>query len=254
MAIVDDLLDSLPANRPVREVNIGLHWTSVWLEAGPSGEPARCGLAATLPPHEGPGHSHERVADAGLLEEHSAHALAQLARSPIGPEHSIGWATINALIPVDETLCIELNARDFLLDQGRGKRVAVVGHFPFVEKLRAAVSQLWVLELNPAPGDLHASMAPRILPQADVVAVTSLTLLNDTFEELAALWRPDATVLLLGPSTPFSPLLFERGVDVLSGTQVVDPVQMNRCVRQGACFQQIRGVRLLNMIRPGLQL
>lgn len=254
MTIVDDLLMALPSNRAVRAVHIGLHWTSVWLDGGPDGEPSSCGLAATLPLRSGPGHSHERINDAGCLHERSAHELATLARSEVGPERSVGWAAINALLAPDERMCVELNARDFLLEKGRDKRVAVVGHFPFVEKLRSAVSTLWVLELDPAPGDLPASAAPEVLPRADIVAVTSLTLLNDTFEGLAALWRPDALVMLLGPSTPFSPLLFERGVDVLSGALVIDPQQVNACISQGASFQQVKGVRLLTMVRPPLNL
>ncbi len=254
MSIVDDVLMALPPNRAVRAVSIGLHWTSVWLEEGPSGEPASCGLAATLPLRSGPGHSHERIDGAGCLHERSAHELAALARSEVGPERSVGWAAINALLVPDEQQCVELNARDFLLEKGHDKRVAIVGHFPFVEKLRDAVPTLWVLELDPAPGDLPASAAPEVLPQADIVAVTSLTLLNNTFEGLATLWRPDALVMLLGPSTPFSPLLFERGVDVLSGALVVDPQQTNTCISQGASFQQVKGVRLLTMVRPHLDL
>ncbi len=254
MTIVDDLLMALPPDRAVRAVHIGLHWTSVWLTEGQAGEPASCGLAATLPPRSGPGHSHELIQNAGHLHECSAHELAALARSEVGPERSVGWATINALLVPDEWQCVELNARDFLLEKGRDKRVAMVGHFPFVEKLRDAVSSLWVLELDPAPGDLPASAAPEVLPQADIIAVTSLTLLNDTFEELATLWRPEALVMLLGPSTPFTPLLFERGVKVLSGALVTDPQRVIACVSQGASFQQVKGVRLLTMVHPDLQL
>lgn len=252
MTVIDDLLGNLPPDRPVRSVHIGLHWTVVCLEPERGSARPACALATTLPPHTGPGHSHELVNGAGHLHERSAHELAALARAGAGPERSVGWATINALQTIEEQWCVELNARDFLLEHGRGRRVVVVGHFPFVDKLRDAVAQLWVLELDPAPGDLHASAAPDVIPQADVIAVTSLTLLNDTFEGLAALWRPDALVMLLGPSTPLSPLLFERGIDVLSSAQVTDPQRAIACVCQGASFQQVEGVRLLTMQRPSL--
>lgn len=254
MAVLDDLLAALPADRPAQEVHIGIHWTTVGLASGPGGQPARFGLAKTLLPQEGPGHNleHGSVADAGRLQEHSAHALAHLARSPSGPERAVGWAAINALVVPDPARCVELNARDYLVEHGAGKRVVVVGHFPFVEQVRRAARQLWVLELNPAPGDTPASAAPEVLPQADIVAVTSLTLLNDTFEQLTSLWRRDATVMLLGPSTPFSPLLFDHGIGILSGTEIVDPALANRCICQGASFQQVRGVRLLTMTRAGL--
>lgn len=251
MPLPDDLLASLPVDRGVVGVHIGIHWTTVGLAEGPNGEPARWGMAKTLLPEERPGHRHEHasgsVAKAGTLQTCTAHELAALALSHSGPEQSVGWAAINALNAPDESRCVELNAGDFLLERGQGKRVVVVGHFPFVRQLRPVVGELWVLELNPAPGDTPAGAAPEVVPQADVVAVTSLTLLNGTFGGLAGLWRADATVILLGPSTPFSPLLFDYGIDYLSGTDIVDPERANRTICQGASFKQVQGVRLLTM-------
>jgi uncharacterized protein (DUF4213/DUF364 family) len=256
MPILDTLLDTLPANRAVRSVHVGIHWTAVCLDAGPEGGPPRCGLASTLGPVESPGHQHEHghgsVLDAGDLCDFSAHELAARALSHSGPERSIGWAAINALIAPDESLSVELNARDFLLERGAGKRIAMVGHFPFVEALRMRSESLAILEQRPAPGDQPASAAPEVLPEADIVAITSLTLVNGTFEGLARLWRPDAVVMMLGPSTPFSPLLFERGIDVLSGTVVDDPPAAIQTLCQGASFRQMRGVRLMTMARAGL--
>jgi len=46
-------------------------------------------------------------------------------------------ATINSLIEVDEQRCFQLNAGDLLVRKGEGKRVAIVGHFPFVPRLRS---------------------------------------------------------------------------------------------------------------------
>jgi hypothetical protein len=82
-----------------------------------------------------------------------------------------------------------------------------------------------------------------------VVAISSTTLINGTFEGLVALCRPDAYVLLLGPSTPLSPLLFDHGVQLLSGALVDDVDSVLRLVSQGASFRQIHrhGVRLVTM-------
>jgi len=53
----------------------------------------------------------------------------------------------------------------------------------------------------------------------------------------------------LGGTAPLSSVLFNYGVDAISGTQVVDPETVLRCVSQGATFRQIKGVRLLTMMR-----
>ena len=132
--------------------------------------------------------------------------------------------------------------------------MAIVGHFPFVRRVRQVVETCWVLELRPHAGDLPASMAARVLPLADVVAVTGTSLINRTFDDLMSMCRPEAFVLLLGPSTPLTAALFEAGVDAISGTIVDDPQQVLLAVAQGATFRQVKrggGVRLLTWIAPG---
>ena len=61
--------------------------------------------------------------------------------------------------------------------------------------------------------------------------------------------------MLLGPSTPLSPLLFEHGIDVLSGAivEAVDPVLS--VVIQGGNFRQVHhaGVRLVNINSPSIE-
>jgi uncharacterized protein (DUF4213/DUF364 family) len=186
------------------------------------------------------------------LLEYSGRELAGLLRSERILEASIGMATFNALLETERGPLTEVNAADILLEQGAGKRIAIVGHFPFIERVRAAASQCWVLELRPGPGDLPADQASVVLPQADVVALTGTSLLNHTFDELMRLCRRDAFVLLLGPSVPMTPVLFDAGVDALSGTLVDDPELVILSLSQGATFRQIKrggGLRLLAWVK-----
>ena len=149
----------------------------------------------------------------------------------------------------DESRCVELNAGELLIERGRDKQVALVGHFPFVPALRDAAARLWVLELHPQPGDAFADEAAAIVPQADIVAITGSAFINHSLEGLLALRRPDSFVVVLGPTTPLSPILFDYGANVISGTRVIDPELVLRCAGEGATFRQIRGVRLLTMER-----
>jgi len=246
MPIIDDLLAALALtsdDAPVQQVLIGAFWTVVVVETsqGPRG-----GLASALRPA---GHDDFPVRDAGRLTERSARELAALLRSDNPLEASVGLAAVNALLPVDEARCTEVNAQDLVLERGAGRRVAVVGHFPFVPQLRQTAAHCDVLELRPRPGDLPADEAARVLPQADVVALTAASLINHTCDDLLALCRPDALVVLMGPSTPLWPGFFDRGVDVLAGSRVTDVEAVLRVAGQGATFRQLKrsGIRLLTL-------
>jgi len=245
MTIIDELLVTLP-ERPVLDVRVGAFWTAVVTEA--EGR-RRCGLASTPRSDEHHYGGGPAVPDAGRLMERSARDLAELARSESLMEAAIGVAAINALLPPSPELWVDVNAEEVIARHGTGKNVALVGHFPFIPRLREAVGTLWVLELQPGPGDLPSEAAPDIIPQADVVAITGTTLINRTLEGLLALCRPEALVLVLGPSTPLSPVLFDHGVHILSGALVEDSEAVLRAVSQGANFRQVhrQGVRLVTI-------
>uniref|UniRef100_I2Q1U3 Putative heavy-metal chelation domain-containing protein n=1 Tax=Desulfovibrio sp. U5L TaxID=596152 RepID=I2Q1U3_9BACT len=165
---------------------------------------------------------------------------------------SLAMAAVNSLLPPPAE-DPAMPGQEILLARGKGKNVAVVGHFPFVEKLREACANLWVLEKRPRPGDTDASLAGRILPQADVVAVTGTTLLNGTLAGLLGSCRPDAFVVMLGPTTPFARALFDCGIDVLAGCDVPDPEAALAGIRAGKCFKGLSGVRQIAWVRPGAE-
>jgi len=245
MSVVGDLLARLP-HEPVRlcEVCVGAFWTVVWTEQG-------AGLASTqLSGHAN--HDDNLVHWAGDLTRHSAQELAGLLASRSALEAALGMAAVNALLEVDENRLTDRNASEEIVQRGKGRRVVIVGHFPFIPSVRPAVGHLDVLELDPGPGDLPPQAASDVLPRADVVAITGTSLLNKTFDGLIALCRPDAFVLMLGPTTPLSTVLFDYGVDLVAGTRVIDPLEALTTASQAANFRQMRGVRLVTMAKDVL--
>jgi len=245
--LIDRLLETAD-DAIVEDVRVGAFWTATVARRGAE---RRCGLAATLREIEHIHGAGPSVQEAGRLIGRSALEPAQLARSTSPMEASIGLATLNALIPAPDRPWEEGNAEEVLARYGADKNVAMVGRFPFVESLRARVGRLWVLELQPHGEDLPAEAAPQVIPQADVLAITAMTLINGTFDRLMALRRPDARVMVLGPSAPLSPALFDCGVHLISGSLVerIDPVLA--AVSQGANFRQVHraGVRLITIAR-----
>ena len=240
MKVLDEVIGALTSDAPAREVRIGPFWTAVVSRAG--------GLASTVWPEE---HEHGATfaRDAGSLSGRSALELARLANSDSTLEAGIGLAAVNSLLDVDEERRVELNAGDLLIERGRDRTVALVGHFPFVPALREAARQLSVIELDPQAGDLPAEQAEAVLPEAEVVAITGSAFINHTIERLLGLCRQGSLVLVLGPTTPLSPVLFDYGADLISGTRVIDAELALRCLSEGATFRQMKGVRLLTMER-----
>jgi uncharacterized protein (DUF4213/DUF364 family) len=233
--IIDDLISSLSGDSVVREVYTCVFWTAVVSK--------HCGLSSTFRdehPHHG------MVRGVGDLRGKSALELAKYAKSDNLLEASIGMATINSLIDIDETKCDVENALDVLIEKGEGKDIAVVGHFPWIPKLQKVARKLWVLEQRPQAGDLPAEAAEDILPKADVVAITGTSLINHTAEKLLDLAK-GSFVVMVGPTSPLSPVLFDWGVDVISGSKVVEPEKVIRSISEGAIFPQVQGVKLLNM-------
>lgn len=239
MEILHDLITSLKGNdHPVKEILTGAYWTAVVSKG--------CGLASTIRHEEHP-HAHG-VKDVGCLTEKTAWELANYALSTYTMEASIGMAAINSLIEVDPSRCEERNALDILVEKGEGQDVAIIGHFPFVPELRKITRHLWVFEERPQAGDFSSEKAREILPQCTVVGITASTFINHTLEELIS-WAEGKYVILIGPTTPMSPLLFDYGIHVLAGVQVVNQEEAIRCISQGATFREIRGVRRLTMVK-----
>jgi hypothetical protein len=237
LKILDDLILSLKGNDvPVRSVHTCVFWTAVITK--------HCGLSSTF---RGEGPSHDRgVRDVGNLTRKTALELAEYAKSESLLEASIGMATINSLVDIDESKCIEKNAFEIILEKGQGKNVAIVGHFPWIPKLKGKSKNLWVLEQRLRQGDLPAQEADRILPECDVVGITGTSFINHTLEGLLNLCKR-AFIILIGPTSPVSPVLFDHGIDAICGSKIIDPDQLIRSISEGATFKEVIGVRLLTL-------
>ena len=125
----------------------------------------------------------------------------------------------------------------------------MVGHFPFNSKLREAVKELWVIEKNPREVNFTEAEAESLIPQADVVGITGTAFTNHTVEHLLKLCKPKAYVVILGDTAPLSPVLFDYGVDALSGTKVTNHELALHCVSEGATYRQIKGIQQLTMMK-----
>jgi hypothetical protein len=163
------------------------------------------------------------------------------------------------------------NGVTLLLERAAGRRFAAVGHIPYGDRVRAAAAEWWTLDLEPeetspgegSPGEsgpgatsrggatLPFEAAAEVLPRADVVGIGGTALVDGILEETLRACRPDAYVLLVGPSTPLAPVLIEHGVDALSGSAVADPVAVLGQLREPheGPTPRLRGMRPVTLHR-----
>jgi uncharacterized protein len=237
IAGIQNILSADLNNIVVERAVIGLFFTGVKLSTGVAGAcatPLRsipdavcCPSSAMAMPF--PGKLRGRLAG-DLLKETTAAS---------GIRRAVGVATMNALAelcwqrrtPAAVELRSGVDAYD-AADIRPGEHVVVVGAFvPFLKALKRSGQRFTVLEMDPAtlkPDELPffrpADEAALVMPSADVVLITGTTLLNDTLENLLALCRPDARVVVVGPTVGLLPDAFlRRGVDVLGGVRITAP-------------------------------
>jgi hypothetical protein len=239
MTLLEELITNLPKEPiAVRQVIIGIHWTAVCSRF--------CGLASTLTSENLP---HVELAGVGAYQDRSAQELARLALSGNHLECSIGVAAINSILDPTRMKLEELNAYTWLFEQAPGKDIAIVGHFPFVDKVRTLAKTLWVLEKNPRPGDIPAEQSAPYLDKAEIIAITGSAVVNGSMESVLAMCNPKATIMVLGPSTPLSDVLFKHGVALLSGSQVTDEAKTLLTLEQGGSYSQLLGVKRITIFK-----
>lgn len=238
--ILEDIISLLDHNAEVKDIRQGVFHTGVVTR--------NCGLAATLP-RDALKQSPPLVKSSGFLLNKTASELTSMAFSESILEAAIGMATINSLVDIDESKCSELNARELIIDKGKNKNIVIIGHFPFIPKLREIARKLWVIENNTKQGDYPAESAEELIPQADVLAITGTAITNHSIEDLLKFKKEGSFTVVLGDSAILSPVLFDYSIDAIAGTKVIDTDLALRCISQGANFRQTKGTKRLIMIK-----
>ncbi len=244
MQILGELLNSLKRDLPVTAAVVGSHLIAV--------ASRRLGLAARLPGNEGA----EQVScekNMFALGSMSARDLAMWLLENEWLRAGIGMASLNSLLDIEHDKLQETNAKHIIAARSAGKNLMVVGRFPFVKMIQPNVRNLWVMEKKTCADCISEEEGYQLLPEADVVAITGSSLINHTFERIISHCRTDSLKIMLGPSTPLSPVLFDYGVDVIGGAlaERVDTVLAE--VEQGVAFRKLKGVRTVVMVKDSLR-
>jgi uncharacterized protein len=212
----------------VKGVSIGITWTAV--------ESRFVGLSHTYQTSE-----HIDIEDAGNLTLHTAVDLAKRILSWKHLEASIGVAALNSLIEPNGR---KGNVKKFIREKARGKVVTVIGRFPFFDEIAAIAKKAYLLEIEPTGRELPSFAAEEIMPKSDLNLITGTTLINHSLQRLLALGQNGYNVIL-GPTTPLSPVLFDYGAHILGGVRVTDGKRVSKDIMQG-----MRMSKMIHGIEP----
>lgn len=203
------------AGARIKDVVIGLGFTMVRLDES-------CGLAYTL--RENLKTGCEAFEEAGsIIGKELEEVLSWIGKgSPTAS--AIGLAAANAVLKPPDS-CLDVNLLDSL-DLQRGERVVTVGKFkPMEPELKSRGVHLGVIEWGDSPG---------LLSDCDVALITGTSIINNTVDSLLEQAGNAREVVILGPSTPYSPNAFSgTPVTRLAGSVIQDPVRVREVVSQG---------------------
>lgn len=210
-------------------LSIGLSYTAVITDDG------GMGVAYT---DAGDRHCSPTHRDYRDYEGEPAVELLARIKDSVPLHRSMGLALINALnyheaaaLPEDSSDRIWMDAFGI----GRETRVAMVGFFrPLMKLFKDRGALVEVLDDHQGIGD-RGSFYGKLDGWAEVLLLTSTSILNNSTEEVLSRLTPGVKVVMLGPSTPMIVEAFGHlPVHILAGTVPVDKEGILKAVRHGA--------------------
>ena len=117
---------------------------------------------------------------------------------------------------------------------GPGRKIVMVGLFrPVVSQLRELGVDLYIADINQGIGSSE-ELYNKLGSWAEAAVITSTSIIGGTFDEMMTARKKHIPTVLLGPSTPMVPEIFqEYGVDLLAGTVPLSMEKTISIIRQG---------------------
>jgi uncharacterized protein (DUF4213/DUF364 family) len=175
--------------------------------------------------------------EAADYEGRPAIELLLKIKSDVTIERSMALALVNALNYQQALKLPEDKNNNIMFDKfriSRGTKVAMVGYFgPLVKRFEQKEAVLHILDQSRGLGQ-KADFYEHLKNRADVLFLTSTSILNNSTEEILENVNDKIKTLMLGPSTPMVARAFDHlPVHMLAGTVPLDKERLLRAIRHG---------------------
>jgi uncharacterized protein (DUF4213/DUF364 family) len=170
-------------------------------------------------------------------ENRPASVLLEKIKSESTIERSMALALVNALnyqnalqLPEDENN--EIMFEKFNIK--KGTKIAMVGYFgPLIKRFEQREAVFNILDQSRGLGGVEA-FYKKLKNWADVLFLTSTSILNNSTEEILANLHARVKTIMLGPSTPMVKKAFDHlPVHMLAGTVPIDKERLLKAIRHG---------------------
>jgi uncharacterized protein (DUF4213/DUF364 family) len=163
--------------------------------------------------------------------------LLQKIKSDHALERSMALALVNALNHKDALNFPEDKKNQIMFERfniGAGTRAAMVGFIgPLVGLLKQKKARVEVMDASRGMGHKE-EFYDRLGNWADVLFLTSTSILNNTTEDILQNVHQEVKTVMLGPSTPMVAAAFEHlPVHMLAGTVPLDREKILKAIRHG---------------------
>ena len=226
--ILYDLFESKAEEVKIEILSLGLGYTAVTTSDGGMGVAYTCFDSKNTCSVIKNYHDYEGRPAVDLLEK---------IKSMNTIERSMALALINALNYEEALLLPKDKNNDIMFDKfniGKGTRVAMVGFFgPLVKIFKERDVLLEIIDIARCLGRKE-DFYEKLGSWADILLLTSTSILNNTTEEILGTVGRDVKAILLGPSTPMVAEAFGHlPVHMLAGTVPLEKEKVLKAIRHG---------------------
>jgi len=249
LKLLDRIIKEIPEEyleQKIRNISVGIYMTVV--------KTRETGCAFTWSGGEEIPHLNSEITIMDDLRSLRAKDLIPYIHSKIPLERTIAMATINSLfVQLKKDVLISGNILPYLKENFKNRNISMIGYFKFHKEVSSWSENFNIIENKAVPGTTDFNQSKSILESSDLIFVTGVSILTNTLEEIIRLGK-NSTIVLFGPTAPFSNSLLDSGVDFITSIMPIESDLFFNSVTEGRIVPKFRHCQLKTLTKKKIKL